>query len=87
MSGSDRHYYLRLRREYEPKKHPASDRRRVTSGLRQILLRSTGSTKEPLFAAIMLQFGLSPTTKEIGLHELQERRWSCLIRLANQPLR
>src|SRR5438128_4218909 len=35
----------------------------------------TGSPKEPLFAAIMLQLGQSPITKEAGLRELQQRGW------------
>jgi hypothetical protein len=36
---------------------------------------ATGSTKEPLFGALMRQLGLSPITKEVGLRELQERGW------------
>ncbi len=44
-----------------------------------------GSAKEPLFAAIMLQLGLSPTTKEIGLHELQQKGW-VLVDATYQPV-
>jgi hypothetical protein len=45
----------------------------------------TGSPKEPLFAAIMLQLGQSPITKEAGLRELQQRGW-VLVDATYQPV-
>jgi hypothetical protein len=45
----------------------------------------TGSTKEPLFAAIMLQLGISPATKEVGLRELKQRGW-VLVDATYQPV-
>jgi hypothetical protein len=75
MSERDRDYYLRLRREYHPddiklvivaESPPASGK---------YFYDPTGSPKEWLFAAIMLQLGISPATKEIGLHELKQRGW------------
>jgi len=45
----------------------------------------TGSTNEPLFAAIMLQLGRSPISKEVGLRELQERGW-LLVDATYQPV-
>ena len=74
-SVRDRDYYLRLRREHEPKivklvivaeSPPASGK---------YFYDTTGSPMEPLFAALMLQLGISPTTKEIGLQELRRRGW------------
>jgi hypothetical protein len=46
---------------------------------------TTGSTKEHLFAAIMLQLGVSPLTKEAGLRELQQRGW-VLVDATYQPV-
>ncbi len=75
MTIRDRNHYLRLRRE-----HQAEIIRLVIiaesppdSG--KYFYDKTGSPKEPLFAAIMLQLGISPTTKEDGLLELKNRGW------------
>ncbi len=85
MSARDRDYYLRLRRAYEPvniclvivaESPPASGK---------YFYDPTGSTKEPLFAAIMLQLGISPTTREIGLNELKQRGW-ILVDATYQPV-
>lgn len=85
MLAKDRDYYLRLRREYQPENirlvivaesPPASGR---------YFCDRTGSTKEPLFAAIMLQLGLSPATKEIGLQALQQKGW-VLVDATYQPV-
>jgi hypothetical protein len=35
----------------------------------------SGSIKEPLFAAMMLQLGIAPKSKESGLKEFQKRGW------------
>lgn len=45
----------------------------------------TGSTKEPLFSAIMKHLGLSPATKEVGLREFQLRGW-VLVDATYQPV-
>jgi hypothetical protein len=78
MLARDRDHYLRLRRAYEPENitPPASGK---------YFYDPTGSTKEPLFAAIMLQLGLSRTTKKNGLHALQQRGW-VLVDATYQPV-
>jgi hypothetical protein len=71
----DRDYYLQLRREHQPtdiklvivaESPPASGK---------YFYDRTGSPKEPLFAAIMLQLRVSPATKEEGLRALQQKGW------------
>jgi len=75
MSDRDREYYLNLRRQHQPdaikllivaESPPASGK---------YFYDPTGSPKEWLFAAIMLQLGIYPATKEIGLNELKRRGW------------
>ena len=46
---------------------------------------TTGSPKEPLFSALLLQLGISPTTKVAGLIELQKRGW-VLVDATYQPV-
>jgi hypothetical protein len=67
--------YLKLRHQFEPttvrlaivaESPPASGKYFYNPG---------GSTKEPLFSALMLQLGHSPTSKEDGLREFQRRGW------------
>jgi hypothetical protein len=81
----NRDYYLRLRREHEPKivklvivaeSPPASGK---------YFYDTTGSPKEPLFSALMLQLGVSPTTKMDGLSELRKRGW-VLVDATYQPV-
>jgi hypothetical protein len=85
MSTKDRGYYLRLRREHEPttlklvivaESPPASGK---------YFYDTTGSSKEPLFAAIMLQLRISPATKEEALQALQEKGW-VLVDATYQPV-
>jgi hypothetical protein len=45
----------------------------------------TGSVKEPLFAAIMQQLGIAPSTKQAGLRELKGRGW-VLVDATYQPV-
>src|SRR5437763_6870777 len=66
MSVRDRDYYLRLRREYEPENIKLIIVGESPPASGKYFYDRTGSAKEPLFAAIMLQLGLSPGTKEIG---------------------
>jgi hypothetical protein len=75
MSVRDRDYYLRLRREYEPENVRLVIVAELPPASGKYFYDPTGSPKEPLFAAIMLQLGLTPTEKEIGLRELQKRGW------------
>jgi hypothetical protein len=45
----------------------------------------TGRTSEPLFAAMMKQLGLSPTTKEEGLRKFQQCGW-VLVDATYEPI-
>jgi hypothetical protein len=85
MSARDKDYYLRLRREYEPENVKLVIVAESPPASGKYFYDTTGSPKEPLFAAIMLQLGLSPTTKEIGLRELQQRGW-VLVDATYQPV-
>ena len=67
--------YLSFRRAFEPdvvslviiaESPPASGK---------YFYNPEGSTKEPLFAALMQQLGFLPTSKEEGLREFQRRGW------------
>ena len=75
MSLRDRDYYLRLRREYEPENVRLVIVAESPPASGKYFYDPTGSTKEPLFAALIGQFGLSPVTKDAGLRELQQRGW------------
>jgi hypothetical protein len=75
LSNRKRRVYLDLRHRYEPRNvklvviaesPPASGR---------YFCDSTGSPSEALFAALMKQLRLSPTTKEEGLREFQQSGW------------
>ncbi len=78
-------YYLALRRRYEPvsiklvvvaESPPASGK---------YFYDPEGSIKEPLFTALMQQFGYEPSTKEQGLQALQ-RDGRVLVDATYQPV-
>jgi hypothetical protein len=73
MSARDRDYYLRLRREHQPENIRLVIVAESPPASGKYFYDTTGSSKEPLFAALMLQLGISPTTKEDGLLELKNR--------------
>ena len=75
MTGLNREYYLRLRKEYEPKNIKLVIVAESPPASGKYFYDTTGSPREPLFAALMLQLGLSPITKDAGLRELQQRGW------------
>jgi hypothetical protein len=85
MSVRDRDYYLRLRREHQPEDVKLVIVAESPPASGKYFYDPTGSAKEPLFSAIMLQLGLSPVTKELGLRELQERGW-VLVDATYQPV-
>jgi hypothetical protein len=85
MSAWDRDYYLRLRRVYEPENIRLVIVAESPPASGKYFYDATGSTNEPLFAAIMLQLGRSPISKEVGLRELQERGW-VLVDATYQPV-
>lgn len=79
-----RNEYLALRRPYEPE------------NIRLVIIAESppagglyfykaGRTGEPLFAAMMKQLGLSPTTKEDGLRKFQQRGW-VLVDATYEPI-
>ena len=72
MLVRDRDYYLHLRREYEPENVRLVIVAESPPASGKYFYDTTGSPKEPLFAAIMLQLGLSPITKQIGLQALTD---------------
>jgi hypothetical protein len=67
--------YLDLRRRYEPKiiKLVVVAESPPASGL--YFYDPAGAPSEPLFAALMKQLRLSPTTKEDGLRDFQRSGW------------
>jgi hypothetical protein len=71
----DRQAYLSLRRQYEPDvvKLAIIAESPPTSG--KYFYNPAGSKSEPLFAALMKQLPLSPSSKEMGLREFQQRGW------------
>ena len=75
MSVWDRDYYLRLRREYQPENIELVIVAESPPASGKYFYDPTGSTKEPLFAALMRQLDLSPNTKQAGLLEIQQRGW------------
>ena len=81
----DRDHYLRLRRQYQPENIKLVIIAESPPASGKYFYDPTGSAKEPLFVAIMLQLGLSPTTKEIGLRELEGRGW-VLVDATYQPV-
>jgi hypothetical protein len=85
MSVRDRDHYLRLRREYEPERIKLVIIAESPPASGKYFYDPTGSPKEPLFAAIMLQLGQSRITKEAGLRELQQRGW-VLVDATYQPI-
>jgi hypothetical protein len=70
-----RDHYLRLRREYEPESIRLVIIAESPPASGKYFYDPTGSAKEPLFAAIMQQVGLSPVTKEDDPRQLQEQGW------------
>ena len=75
MSDPTRSEYLDLRHHYEPRsvKLVVIAESPPASGL--YFYDPTGALSEPLFAALMKQLRLSPTTKEEGLREFQRSGW------------
>jgi hypothetical protein len=85
MSVWDRDYYLRLRREYQPENIELVIVAESPPASGKYFYDPTGSTKEPLFAALMRQLDLSPNTKQAGLLEIQQRGW-VLVDATYQPV-
>ncbi len=75
LSERKRSEYLDLRHRYEPRraKLVVIAESPPASGL--YFFDPTGSPREPLFAALMKQLRLSPTSKEEGLREFQRNGW------------
>lgn len=75
MMQTQRSEYLSFRRKFEPasvnlvivaESPPASGK---------YFYNPTGAVSEHLFAALMLQLGFAPTSKESGLRKFQQRGW------------
>jgi hypothetical protein len=85
MSEGRRNEYISFRHRYEPERirlviiaesPPASGR---------YFYNPAGIPSEPLFAALMQQLHIRPTTKETGLREFQRRGW-ILVDATYQPV-
>jgi hypothetical protein len=85
MSLWDRDYYHRLRRVHQPENLRLVIVAESPPASGKYFYDTTGSTREPLFAALMRQLGLSPTTKGVGLRELQQKGW-VLVDATYQPV-
>ncbi len=85
MSTRDRDYYLHLRKEYEPKNIKLVIIAESPPASGKYFYDTTGSRKEPLFAALMVQLGISPITKAAGLLDFQNRGW-VLVDATYQPV-
>jgi hypothetical protein len=81
----DKDHYLRLRRNYQPENIRLVIIAESPPASGKYFYDPTGSTKEWLFAALMLQLGIAPTKKEIGLREFQRRGW-VLVDATYQPV-
>jgi hypothetical protein len=84
-SHRDRDYYLHLRRKHQPENLRLVIVAESPPASGKYFYDPTGSPKEPLFAAIMLQLGISPATKEGGLQALQQKGW-VLVDATYQPV-
>jgi len=85
MLARDRDYYLRLRKEHEPKNLELVMVAESPPASGKYFYDTAGSSKEPLFAAIMLQLGIAPATKEEGLQALKQKGW-VLVDATYQPV-
>ena len=81
----DRDHYLRLRRDYQPENIRLVIVAESPPASGKYFYDPTGSVKEPLFAALMQQLEISPSTKEIGLREFQRNGW-VLVDATYQPV-
>jgi hypothetical protein len=75
ITDERRNAYLTLRRKYEPEivRLVVVAESPPASGL--YFYNPAGKCSEPLFAALMLQLGFSPSSKEDGLREFQRMGW------------
>jgi hypothetical protein len=67
--------YLALRRSFEPESIRLAIIAESPPASGKYFYDPTGALSEPLFAALMKQLGFTPTTKESGLREFQQRGW------------
>jgi hypothetical protein len=75
MSEARRNEYLSFRRRYEPEsiRLVVIAESPPASGL--YFYNPTGVPSEPLFAALMQQVGVRPSSKESGLRDFQRKGW------------
>ena len=70
-----RNEYLTLRRKFEPTSVKLVIVAESPPASGKYFYNPEGSVREPLFAALMSQLGITPTSKEEGLREFQRRSW------------
>jgi hypothetical protein len=80
-----REAYLRYRRDYEPEEVTLAIIAESPPASGKFFYDPSGTTAEPLFAALIKQIGICPCTKQDGLMELQRRGW-ILIDSTYQPV-
>jgi hypothetical protein len=72
MKRSD---YLSFRQRYKPEKIKLIIIAESPPAAGRYFYNPDGRVTEPLFAALMVQLGVSPKTKHEGLHKFQQRGW------------
>lgn len=75
MIQTQRSEYLSFRRKFEPASVKLVIVAESPPASGKYFYNPAGSISEPLFAAVMLQLGFAPTSKEDGLREFQRRGW------------
>jgi hypothetical protein len=75
MLQTQRSEYLSFRRKFEP----VSDKLVIVAesppAFGKYFYNPAGAVSKPLFAAMMLQLGFAPTSKESGLRKFQQKGW------------
>jgi hypothetical protein len=72
---TQRSEYLSFRRKFEPTSVKLVIVAESPPASGKYFYNPDGAVSEPLFAALMLQLGFTPTSKESGLREFQQRGW------------
>ena len=75
MLPTQRGEYLSFRRRFEPASLKLVIVAESPPASGKYFYNPTGVVSEPLFTALMSQLGYTPTSKESGLREFQQRGW------------
>lgn len=75
MMQTQRSEYLSFRRKFEPASVKLVIVAESPPASGKYFYNPEGAVSEPLFSALMLQLGFTPTSRESGLQEFQQRGW------------